>query len=129
MLLYRPDIDPQAFLPIAYQCPPQRDGIIEFTKMSVAGGRIKVRVTFEGNVATHAAVQRAWRSSPYERWYEFTDPRKKPDVESDRNVLEAILGDAEAVRMAICFGAPGIREKYDKILEYNRQHLRPPPSD
>ena len=126
LLLYKPDIDPHAFLPISYQCPPSKDGTVEFTKMSAAGGRIKVRVRFEGNAATHASVERAWREKPFEAWYEFTNPKQKPESESERNVLEAILGDAAGVRMAICFGAPGIKEKYDKILEHNRGHLRPP---
>ena len=40
-------------------------------------------------------------------------------------MLEAVLWDAEAIRMALCQGVPTTKEKYDKILEHNRSHLKP----
>jgi hypothetical protein len=74
-------------------------------------------------------VQRAFRDKPFELWYEFATPLKKPEAGEQRNVLQAALSEAEAIRMAICRGVPATREKYDAILEHNRRHLRPPESD
>ena len=127
VMAYQPGINPQAFLPISYQCPTGKNGVVEVVKMSSVGGRIKVRVTFEGESATHASVQRAWRDKSFEGWHEFTNPRKKPDSDAERTILQTALTEADSVRMAICIGVPATREKYDAILEHNRRHLRPPP--
>lgn len=128
-IVYKPDIDPQAFLPISYQCPAGRDGNVEIVKMSSVGGRVRTRVSFKGETVTHAAVERAWPNKSFEAWHEFSNPQKRPDTDADRELRDVILADAEAVRMAICAGVPATREKYDKILEYNRQHLKPPPQN
>jgi hypothetical protein len=130
LLAYKPGMDPQAFVPVSYQCPLSKsDGTVEIVKMNTAGGRVKFRVTFAGDVPTHASVQRALRNMPFEGWYEFASPGTKPDAEADRNVLETVVGDAQALRAGICFGIPATKEKYDKILEYNRRHLDPWPSN
>ena len=127
LLAYKPDINPQAFLPISYSCPPGKTGVVEVVKISGVGARIRVRVSFDGETVTHALVQRAVRGRPFELWHEFTTPRKRPENEAERSVWQAALSEADAVRLAICSGIPANREKYDKILEYNRQHLKPPP--
>jgi len=129
LLMYAPGINPQAFLPISYRCPPRQGGIVEIVKMSAVGGRIKIRVTFEGETPTHASVQRAWPNKPFEGWHEFANPRKRPEAEAERSIWQATLQDADAIRMAICSGVPETRDKYDKILEHNRKHLRPPQFD
>lgn len=127
LLAYQPGINPQTFLPISYKCPTGQRGIVEVVKMSPVGGRIRIRVTFDGEAATHASVQRAWRDRPFEGWFEFDNPRKRPDAEPDRSILQTALTDADSIRMAICLGVPATREKYDAILEHNRLHLKPPP--
>ena len=126
LLAYQPGINPQAFLPVSYQCPPGKNGLVEIVKMNGVGGRIRVRVIFEGEIPTHASVERAWPNKPFEPWHEFANARKRPDSESDRTIWQATLSDADTIRMAICSGVPATREKYDKILEHNRTHLKPP---
>ena len=95
VMAYQPGINPQAFLPISYQCPTGKNGVVEVVKMSSVGARIKVRVTFEGESATHASVQRAWRDKSFEGWHEFTNPRKKPDSDAERTILQTALTEAE----------------------------------
>lgn len=129
LLHYQPGINPQAFLPISYRCPQGKNGVVEVVKMSVVGGRIRIRVTFEGESVTHASVERAWRDQPFEKWHEFATPRNRPAAESERSILQTALTDTDTVRLAICLGVPATREKYDKILEYNRRHLKPPDRD
>lgn len=122
---YQPGADARAFFPIAYQCPPRDGGLVELVKMNAIGARIRFLVTFQGETVKHAAVQRAWRDTPFEPWHEFATPTKKPEAEAERKMLEAVLWDAEAIRMALCLGVPTTKEKYDKILEHNRTHLKP----
>lgn len=127
VLLYEPGVNPQAFLPIAYRCPPDNNkGTFELTKMSAIGARIRIRTTFEGERPTYASVQRAQRGNPLEMWYEFANPGKQPDNEMERGILRTIFSDIEGIRLAICMGVPATREKFDKILEHNRLHLKPP---
>ncbi len=129
LLLYQPGVDPQAFLPISYQCPGGKEGIVEVVKMNQIGGRIRVRVSFAGETPLTASVQRAWPNRPFEAWHDFASPLKKPTAEPERSIFESTMADAETVRMAICMGVTRTRERYDKILEHNRHHLQPPASD
>ena len=124
-MAYQPGGDARAFFPISYQCPPRAGGLVEIVKMNGLGARVRFHVTFEGEAVTHVSVQRAWRDTPFQAWHEFAEPRKKPEGEAERNMLEAVLWDAEAIRMALCQGVPTTKEKYDKILEHNRSHLKP----
>jgi len=126
LMLYEPGTtDRNAFLPIAYACPPAKDGTVELIKMNAVGGRVRFHVTFAGDAVRHATVHRAWRDAPLSVWFEFADPTKPPAAPGERSVLQAALNDTQGIRSAICLGAPGIREKYDKILEHNRTHMKP----
>jgi hypothetical protein len=129
LMLYEPGTDANAFLPIAYRCPAAKDGVVELIKMNAVGGRVRFRVRFEGETPRHVTIERAWRTAPFENWYEFADPAKRPDTEAARSAMQAALNDAQGIRAGICFGAPGIREKYDKILEHNRHYMKPPRMD
>ena len=129
VIAYQPGINPQTFLPISYQCPSGKNGIVEAVKMSPVGGRIRIRVDFEGETPKHASVQRARDNMPFESWHVFTTPTKRPDSEPERSIWQATLADADTIRLAICQGAPATREKYDVILEHNRQHMKPPPDN
>ncbi len=124
-MAYQPNGDPRAFYPIGYQCPPRAGGLVEIVKMNGIGARVRFHVTFEGEAVTNVSLQRAWRDTPFQSWHEFGNPKKKPEGENERKLLEQILWDAEAIRMAVCMGVPTTREKYDKIIEYNRTHLKP----
>jgi hypothetical protein len=117
--------DPRAFFPIAYTCPPRAGGLVEIVKMNAIGARVRFHVTVKGETVLNVSLQRAWRDTPFQSWHEFGDPKKKPDGEAERKLLEAILWDTEAIWMGLCLGVPTTREKYDKIIEHNRAHLKP----
>lgn len=127
LLRYEPGVNPQAFVPISYRCPPDSNkGSFELTKMSAVGARIRMRVTFEGERPTYASLQRSARGAPFSMWHEFNNPGKQPDNEAERNVLQTIFTEVEGIRLAICMGVPATREKYDQILEHNRLQLWAP---
>jgi hypothetical protein len=116
---------PQTFFMIAYQCPPREGGLVEIVKMNSIGARLRFHVTVKGESVTNVSLQRAWRDTPFQSWHEFGDPRKKPEGEAERKMLDVILWDAEAIWMGLCLGVPTTREKVEKIIQHNRAHLKP----
>ncbi len=117
--------NPQTFFIILYQCPPREGGLLEIVKMNAMGARLRFHVTVKGETVTDVSLQRAWRDTPFQSWHEFGNPRKKPEGEAERKMLEIILWDVEAIWMGLCLGVPTTRQKFDRIVEHNRTHLKP----